>query len=160
MALSYHQRPAPPRPFSPSQQDQLDFAASLPRDAGPFPHYKGAEQPQFCSHHDNRVVDSDAIEIFAEGPYAYGQNNEGEARWAERLAVLNDPHIESDTAQPMPREAVVHDHDDLLHDGTVNPTELALPIMKVPCPECGNLLKDEKSVRYASRHYSLCVPFS
>lgn len=92
------------------------------------------------------------VNTFTEGPYAYGQNNEQEARIAERLAAFNHSFIQANNNVATPFEAIFEAEEGLLHDGTIVAMKLSLPIMgeKVPCPKCGVLLKDEKSIGYVA----------
>lgn len=112
------------------------------------------EQLQFSSSHNSRVVDSDLFNTFLDGTYTYGQNNEQEARMAERLEAFNYSFLLSKAYEPKcsrdDQDGLLQPQDDLLHDGMIDPRSLSLPLFgeKVPCPECGRLLKDKKSMRF------------
>ncbi|TID16926.1 zinc finger protein [Venturia nashicola] len=137
----------------PPRQVEDRYAPAPPQSAGAFPYYSGQEQQQARHGHNDRVIDSDLINTFADGLYQYGQNNEHEARIAEMLAAFNASFIKENDKLATQHEAVFEPEEDFLRDGTIDPTKLSLPVegKKVPCPKCGVLLKDEKSV---SRHFS------
>jgi hypothetical protein len=137
---------APSHPTFPPHQVEDGFATPSSQGAGAFTHYNGSEQ--LCHHHGGSIINSGLMNTFASGGYAYGRNSEPEARSDERFATLLNPVIMSLSDEPVPDGPAFHDEEDLLHDGTVNPNELTLPLMKVPCPRCGRLLKDDKSVRF------------
>lgn len=120
-----------------------------PQGVGAFPHYTGPA-------HYGRVVNSAFVGSFVEGQYAYGYNNEQEARMAERLEAFNHPVIQAIDQLPTTNVEVVEPQHDFLQDGTIDPGKLSLPLFKekVPCPECGRWLKDEKSVRFVAYSFS------
>lgn len=127
------------------------YSVASPQGAGPFSYYNRQVPQQSHYHHGGRVVDSALVETYTLGPYAYGSNNEQEARMAEMLQVFNNNFIRADDQLPATNEDVVEPQDDFLLDGTVDPGNLSLPLVeRVPCPECGRLLKDQKSVRFVA----------
>lgn len=136
----------------PPQQMEDCYTAPAPQGAGAFPHYNGSEEFQYCSEHGGRAMNPDLVNTFRAGIYAYGQNNELETRSEEELAALNHSFIQANDAMTPSRDPVFEPMDDLITDGTIDPSKLSLPLLKekVPCPECGILLKDEKSVRYVT----------
>ncbi|KAE9993700.1 hypothetical protein Vi05172_g880 [Venturia inaequalis] len=151
----------PPSQNLPPQHMEDRYTAASPQGAGPFPYYNVQEQQHF-RYSSGRVVDWDLINTFADGQYAYGQNNEQDARFAQRLAAFNHSFIQENDTVATPREAVFEPEEDLLHDGTVDPMTLSLPVVggKVTCPECRVLLKDEKSLsRHISRTHNPNVEF-
>jgi len=121
---------------------------SAPQDEWASSHYNQSEQ--LCYHHGGRVMTNAVMSTWASGGYDYGRNSEAEARSQEQLATLLNPLIVSMSEGDVPNEPVFLPEDNLLIDGTVDPRELSLPVVKMPCPQCGRLLKDEKSVRYVS----------
>lgn len=141
-------------PYVPAQQMENRYIMS-PQGAGEIPHDNRYEQPRYSSRHNGPVVNSALVDTHAEGPY-YGWNIEPEARMVEILAVFNDNFIRADDRLPSTNEEVVEPQDDLVHDGTIDPGKLSLPLVveKVPCPECGRLLKDERSVRFVASSYN------
>ncbi|QDS68438.1 hypothetical protein FKW77_010805 [Venturia effusa] len=136
-------------PYPPPQQLEYPYIRCSPQGAGTFPHYNGPESLQLGPGHDGRVHDSTVVTTFAAGPYAYGLNDEHEARMVQMLDAFNHSFIRANDHLPATNEEVVDPQDDFLLDGTIEPGKLSLPVVveKVPCPTCGRLLKDQNSVR-------------
>jgi hypothetical protein len=139
---------SPPLYYPPSPLVEDRSIISAPQDERAFSHYNQSEQ--LCYHHGGGFMNNAVMSTWASGGYDYGRNNEPEARSQEQLATLLNPLIVSMSEGDAPNEPVFLPEDNLLSDGAVDPRELSLPVVKVPCPQCGRLLKDEKSVRYVS----------
>lgn len=74
-------------------------------------------------------------------------NIELEAGLDERWAPMLNPHIMSLSEGPVSTRTVLQDQDDLMIDSSKS----TLPFLvekKVACPQCGRLMKDDKSIRF------------